>query len=319
MKHLIYTGIIVASMLLSACVKELPFEGEGGEVTVVNCLLTNDSIQELSLTKSVKITDPYFYQEIREAEISLSANGAIVGYFEWVSYGNWHLKYTPEGGTVYQLLVKLPDGQTLTASTTMPPTNRIDPSINSDRYPTRNFSQTTADYPCWIYVLRDADLPPDLMHPHPSAGASLADNLGTNHPLVDRFNKHDDMSDIEMEASMPFYEFYLRIEPSPAISDSIRFGIQAPYSFYSYIYFRTVSDEYDKYLKSSIQKMDLYKDPNDPVQMFDESRVYSNITNGAGIFGAYNETATYYNGNLFVVHNNKVLFYDKNTPPFFIF
>ncbi|GHT65275.1 hypothetical protein AGMMS50239_24660 [Bacteroidia bacterium] len=318
MRCLINIGIILcASILFCACVKELPFDSKESEVAVVNCLLTNDSIQQLSLTQSVKITDPYLFKEIRDAEISLSTGGEIVGYFERESYGNWQLKYTPVNGNVYRLLVKLPDGKELTASTTMPPAIGIEPLINRDRYPTRNFNQTTADYPCWIYVLRDNDLPPDLMNPHPSAKAILANNLGADHPMIDRFNKHDNMSDIEMEVSMPFYDFYLRIQPSSGMAENVSFGIQAAYSYYSYIYFRTVSDEYDKYLKSSIQKMNIYQDADDPIHMFDESKVYSNITNGMGIFAAYNEISTFYNRNLFVVHNGKVLFYDGNIPPFF--
>jgi len=310
--------LLLGYFFFCSCVKELPFNAEEAEIPVINCLLTNDSIQELSLTQSVKITDPLYIKEIRDAEISLWTDGEIVGYFERKGYGYWQLNYTPVEGNEYELLVKLPDGQELKASTTMPVANLFEPLIDEDRYPTRNFRQLTTDFPCWIYILRDTDLAQDLMHPVPSTKALLANNLGTDHPLIDPFNKHESMSDIEMDVTMPFYDYYLRIQSLPdSVHEIIPFGIQAGYSYYSYIFFRTVSDEYDRYLKSSIQKMNIYQDKDDPVHMFDESRVYSNIQNGTGIFGAYSEHLTYYNFNVFVVHDGKVLFYDKDTPPFF--
>ena len=306
------------SFFFTSCVKELPFDSAEGEVPVVNCLLINDTIQSLSLTQSVKITDPLYVKEIPDAEISLSTNGEVVGYFERKSYGTWQLKYTPVEGNVYDLLVKLADGKELKATTTMPVANRFEPQIDEDRYPTRNFIQYTEGFPCWIYILRDGDLAQDLMHPVPGPKAVMANNLGTDNPLIDPFNKHQNMSDLNIDVTMPFYDFYLRIQSLPdSIQLTVPFGIQAGYSYYSYIYFRTVSEEYDLYLKSSIQKMNIYLDPDDPVHMFDESRVYSNIRNGVGIFGAYSEHLTYYNYNVFVVHDGKVLFYDEDTPPFF--
>jgi len=308
----------VVSILFFSCVKELPFDTKESVVPVVNCLLTNDSVQQLTLTQSVKINEPYYFNEIKDAEISLSTDSELVGYFERKSYGTWQLNYTPVEGTKYQLLVKLPDGRELKATATMPAANRFYPLINKDRYPTRKFAQLTADFPCWIYILQDDDLAQDLMHPSPGSRAVLNNELGTNHPWIDNFNRHNNMSNIEFDVTMPIYDYYLRIQSfSDTAPEGVSFGIQANYGYYSYIYFRTVSEEYDRYLKSSIRKMNNYRDENDPVQMFDETRVYSNIENGAGIFGAYNEHLTYYNYNVFVIHDGKPLRYDKDTPPFF--
>jgi len=308
----------VGSIMFFSCVKELPFDTKESEVPVVNCLLTNDSVQELSLTQSVKITDPYYFKEIKDAEISLFADSVPVGYFERKSYGTWQLNYTPVEGAKYQLLVKLPDGRELKASTTMPAADSFYPLINKDRYPTRNFTQFTADFPCWIYCIYDDEMPQDYMHLSPSYKSSLNNELGTNHPWIDGFNRHDNMSDITLPATMPFYDYYLRIQSFPdTILEGISFGIQTNYSYYAYVYFRTASEEYDRYLKSSIQKMNNYRDESDPGQMFDETRVYSNIENGSGIFGAYNEHLIFYNLNNFVLFDGKILFYDKDTPPFF--
>lgn len=36
-------------------------------------------------------------------------------------------------------------------------------------------------------------------------------------------------------------------------------------------------------------------DPDDPLIWFDQTNVYSNVSNGVGIFGAYNEKFFIYN------------------------
>ena len=46
---------------------------------------------------------------------------------------------------------------------------------------------------------------------------------------------------------------------------------------------------YDQYVKTSLQKVLSVADDTDPAIWFDESSIYSNIKNGKGIFGAYNE------------------------------
>jgi hypothetical protein len=55
------------------------------------------------------------------------------------------------------------------------------------------------------------------------------------------------------------------------------------------IVFRSVSDEYDKYQKSSLEKMHVFESFDDPTQWLDETVVYNNIHNGYGIFGAYKD------------------------------
>jgi hypothetical protein len=304
--------------LCNSCISDLPFEAERSIVPVVNCLLTNDSVQTLSLTQSVKITDRYVFKEIEQAEISLSANGALIGRFERTDYDHWQLNYLPEAGTTYQLLVQLPDGTELTASTTMPEADLFTPLINEDRYPSRNFRQTTANAPCWIYILNNRTSPPVYEDPVPDKNATLNEYLGTDHPLIDRFNRDDYLLKMLSEATVPGYLFYIRIQASPDMKDGgEQFRLQTYFGLESFVCLRSASDEYDRYFKSSLQKMFVYQSEDDPAQWFDESRVYSNITNGTGIFAAYNEQLIYYEGNEFVVHKGKFLLYDKDQEPFF--
>jgi hypothetical protein len=288
----IVIGLI--SLLFVTCVSDLPFDVEDTDIPVVNCFLTIDTIQTLSLTRSVKITDSYVFKEIKEAQVTLSANGIVVGEFEWKSYGNWQLNYRPAPGTEYQLLVQLPDGTNMTATTTMPRVNFFDYEDEKDHYPSKHFRQRTADAPCWVFLLSESELPPNLMHPVPSNKARLKTDLGTDHPWVDRFNENGNMYDLEPQVNVPSYSYYIHIPPFSIPKEGIPFCLQTNYGPYTFIYFRAASAEYDRYLKSSIQKLFVYRDENDPIQWFDENKVFSNVVNGTGIFAAYNDYYYFY-------------------------
>ena len=69
--------------------------------------------------------------------------------------------------------------------------------------------------------------------------------------------------------------------------DAIPFKLQASFGFHTCICFRTASAEYDKYIKTSMQKILMRSDETDPGIWFDETKVFSNIDNGTGIFAAY--------------------------------
>jgi hypothetical protein len=289
--------IIIAVCLFNACISDLPIDVEDADVAVVNCILTVDTVQKLSLNRAVKITENYYTStEIKEAQVILQSNGQVIGEFERKGYGNWQLNYTPVPGTAYQLLVKLQDGTELTASTKMPYTLSFTIENEKNKFPTKNFRQWSFYAPCWIYHLWDNEHPEDLVHPAPSRTARLVELIGTDHQLVDRFNELDDISDFVPNATMPVYSYYIRIKPAElSTKEGIPFRLQFS-SQYAFIYFLTASDEYDQYLKSSLQKMAVYQSEDDPAQWFDEYKVYSNINNGKGIFAAYNVDNIFYDG-----------------------
>jgi len=291
---------LLGSIMFCSCVQEFPLEIHDTEIPVVNCILTNDAVQTLSLTWSVKITDGYAFKEIKEARVTLFADSEHIGEFERTGYGNWQLRYQPVAGTNYRLSVQLPDGKELTATTTMPERNRFIADATNNHYPSKYFRQQTADNPCWIFVLSEQSLADNLMHPVPSSKATLMSDIGTDHPLIDRFNEHGNLLDLVPQSTTPAYAFYLRIQQS-SLSDGeeIPFCLQTLYGDYAYIFFRTASREYDQYLKSSLLKMFMYRSEDDPIQWFDESKVYSNITNGTGIFAACNDSYIYFFGDLF--------------------
>lgn len=278
--------IITIVLILSSCVRDIDIEPGYKEKVVVNCLLYNDTVQKLSITKSVKITDSYTFLEIRDADITLYKENEVVGKFSRVGYDNWRIKYTPIAGSKYSLKVVLSNGTTLTASTTMPARTQINPSSTPSTYVSKYFRQYSADWPLWIYALSTSQV--NVLKPSPDDG--LLTEIGTNHPYVDNFTKIGSLSAYVNESTTPAYKRYIRISEFALNSDPyIEFCIQAGYSNTGFIMFRTASAEYDKYLKSSIEKIIMVQNEDDPVQWFDEESIYTNIVNGSGIFGAYYE------------------------------
>ncbi|MDR3252269.1 MAG: DUF4249 domain-containing protein [Tannerella sp.] len=275
-------------LVISSCIKELQLPVDETEQTVVNCTLTNDSIQTLSLTKSVKLGEEYKFQKIISAQISLAENGIDAGKFLRLSAGQWQLRFTPKAGAVYTLTVKLSDGKTLTATTTMPSPASIQDLGDNTPF-SKNFSQNKTGNPYWIFVLNS-----DTSNNRPSGAETLKMLIGTDHIHADRFNEDGNMKETIPSATTPAFRAYVRI---PATDTDVKFCLQARYQHYSLIAFRTASYEYDRYLKTSLQKMYVYLDESDPTIWYDESRIYSNIQNGVGIFAAY--------------HDQYILYFDK--------
>jgi len=304
MSYRVDIGMILTLIALNACVQELPFDVKEATIPVVNCILTNDTVQTLSLTQSVKITDGYVFKEIKDAQIILWANETEqIGEFKRISYGNWQLRYQPVEGTNYQLQVLLPDGKELAATTTMPERNQFVAESEKNKFPGKYFMQQTVENPCWAFILSEETLTDNLIHPIPSSRAKLCVNIGTDHPLVDRFNEDGNLFDLVSQATTPAYAFYVRIQPSllGREEEDIPFCLQTNYGNYTFVFFRTASKEYDQYLKSSLLKMFVYRLEDDPAQWFDESKVYSNVINGTGIFAAYNDDCFYfYDDNMYV-------------------
>ena len=51
---------------ISSCVTDIDYTNQSTSIPVVNCLLTNDTVQRLSITRSVKMNDSYIFKEINE-------------------------------------------------------------------------------------------------------------------------------------------------------------------------------------------------------------------------------------------------------------
>ena len=287
-------GLTFIIFLLNACVENLDMDVSVQKVAVVNCILSNDTVQTLSITRSVGLKDKYIYDEIENARATLYVNGSKIDTFERVAYDFRRLKYTPVAGASYRLEVEIPGETTLTATTTMPGNNYILRDSRELKYYVKYFTQYTSQNPMWICVLTEYDNGSGniLLKPGepPSDTAVLEKDIGTDHPWVDQFNQNGSFTEYtSTPLTAPKYDYYIRI---PAHSEvpvgGIYFRLEAQYGGYSTIVFRTASIEYDKYMKSSFEKMK-FNEEADFTAWFDEIRVFSNIENGVGIFAAYSD------------------------------
>ena len=284
--------------LMASCTEKIDFSPYHQRKIVINCVLTPESIQKLSLTYS-NVAGNFYYEKIADATISLFADEQYVGSFEKGNYDVWELIYEPVTGQRYRLTVEVPGFPLIEATTTMPynvpvvkDSEKDYGDMEKDVFWRKNYVQNEYSVPYWIFIMSKMDESDYI-----TSRDRLENSLGTNHPACDRFNlsgksmsERVHNNDLTMEQHV-----YLRIHPE--VGEEYSFCVEGVGNG-SWIFFRASSEEYDKYLKTSFQKMLVYSSFDDPSQWFDESVVYSNITNGLCIFGAYSDVVFKYKEDL---------------------
>ena len=90
----------------------------------------------------------------------------------------------------------------------------------------------------------------------------------------------------------PDHDGFIRL-PSMTLDESLEFGIEGFFDN-TILSVMSISEEYDRYLKSSYQKMINYK-TGAFYDFLEEDVIYSNINGGLGIFGACSEKLLLYN------------------------
>ena len=258
---------------------------------VVNCLLKNDTIQTLDLTYSSPNIGERLFDEVTAADAKLYCEGEYVGTFIKKKGLGYSLHYTPEVNKSYQLVIDVDGYPQIKASTTFPHNFQFSPRHNNDSNICKSvlyFSVGGNTAPFWIYYTYRGDVYDSKKDVYPIAltGADMfMTQIATDHPRVDNFNAFDRFL---FNTRLREHYGYLRIAPSGLERERTDFHLFG-YLQWGLVFGMTVSDEYDQYLKSGLEKMMLYYSLNDPRSWFDETVVYSNIENGLGIFGAYNE------------------------------
>ncbi|RKW63788.1 MAG: DUF4249 domain-containing protein [Prevotella sp.] len=264
--------------LLSACVEEIDTPNLHEPKMVVNCLLTQDSVQKLSLTYTNELGNTA-YEEVPQAIATLFEHGREVGVFKKVAYGEWKLAFKPLRGETYTLQIQTPNHPDITANTTFPerlPIQRLKPEDKEGRRAFRISKNADPFWACAFAKDQDTIMRTVVIRPY----YTMKEDIATDYPKTDQFN----MQTAEAER-VNTYHCYIRMLPNAVPTT---FTLYPLYS--SVVSFIAVSEEYDRYLKSSLRKMQAYESFSDPTQWLEENAVYSNIENGVGIFGAYEET-----------------------------
>lgn len=283
-------------MTAVSCTETINFSSEFEKKITANLILENKDIQELSLCYNLE-PGGFRYESITEADVRLYDGEKEVGKFIHDVRYTWKLNYTPVAGHTYRLSVKVPGHDEITAETTMPVNVQMkrvhDKQINTEYH--KLFSQKCPAPPYWIFVMTRSNTKPiltkDVVVIEPED--NISHSIGSDHVALDNFNADDFLmfTDLNLEAGDSFsHDGYLRIgKTDNNFEYPITFFIEA-WLQNAIVVFRAASDEYDKYLKSSIIKANAYMAEDDPTAYFEENVVYSNIKGGLGIFAACSDT-----------------------------
>ena len=179
---------------LSSCVKDVFLDAGEKPKVVVECILTDDPVQELylSFTKSVsqKEVDPLLEAEARLTDLD-NYNYSVS--FDYAGEGKWTVIFSPYPGHRYRLEINVPDYDLITAETTMPLTVEVrqvyyNPltfhararsggesimKIDGYGYSGGSYYYNIPDH-CWVYSINE--------------DGSIAETICTNYPWVDNFN-----------------------------------------------------------------------------------------------------------------------------------
>lgn len=256
---LLNLAIATAFLTATSCVEDIDMGQDTERKVTVNCILSgNDDIQYADLKYTGGIGD-IFYESVEDADIVLYENGIEAGTFIKTGDGRWMLEYHPTAETAYTIRINITGYPQITASTVLPAPVKIEKS--SDAYVQKGFQAAF-----WTFGLTN--------------GQKLVERISTDHPDVDNFNIYTDGSDGHIG--------YLRIG-SADHAGPVSFKIYSQGDGITTV-FRTVSEDYDRYMKTSLQKALAYSGFDDVSSRFEENTVYSNINGGIGIFGAYIDT-----------------------------
>ena len=295
MRKAILKGLATLAIVAS-CTETIDFSSEFEKEVTVNLILENKYIQELTLCYNAE-PGSFRYESITEADVRLYDGENEVGKFTHDVRYTWKLDYTPVAGHTYRLSVKVPGHDEITAETTMPvkvKVKRVRDKQTTTEYH-KLFSQNAPASPYWIFVMLRSRIKPiltkDVVEIEPDD--NIAQTIGSDHVAMDNFNADDFLmfTDLKQEAGESFsHDGYLRIgETDKNLEYPITFFIES-WLQNAIVVFRAASDEYDKYLKSSIIKATPYMAKDDPTTYFEENVVYSNIKGGLGIFAACSDT-----------------------------
>ena len=211
--------ILLASMLiLSSCVKDVFLDAGEKPKVVVECVLTEDPVQELYLSYTKGVSQ-------KEAEPLLEAEARLIDlekYDSSMSFANkgngkWTLDYIPYPGHNYRLEIIIPGHDLISSETKMPSFSEVkhvflDPSrfyrscpgngeafdkIEQYGFSGGSYYYNIPDH-CWVYYIND--------------NGTIAEAICTNYPGVDSFNLTGDnyVSDTLRKTIFP-YELWLKV------------------------------------------------------------------------------------------------------------
>ena len=283
----------LCAAVLSSCI-EVDYDFKGKEFAprvVVNALITPQEDFSVQLFWSGTYTsEDMRFEPVSGAEIRLLENGSEVVRCSAAADGGTNTAFRASAGRRYRLEVSVPGYGDLSAETTVPdaPKVRVAHAMYKGWY--RHFDMDGLEMPAdakalWIRgVSRYLD---------PYTGRGDISDIGeyyTASLFVDQLNGANDAYEADEKGSTIDFERFLRISRENCKAAlPLRFSVfGAPEENMHTFRIIAASDTYDRYFRSRYKQelnsaWDAEENP-----FVEQITVYSNISNGLGIFAGYN-------------------------------
>ena len=283
-------------IVATSCVGEIDFRPEYvRKLTINGVLRLNESTQVVDIKYNAPRNGTY--AEVSEAEVLLYADGLLVGPFKKTAFCRWEIECVPKSGVHYRIEVIVPGLPVVSGETMMPYPPKIERGRPNGRDIRNLIQREGVSSPMWMCTLlrrdsyvADKEIPEDYMDSY-----LISRSIATNHPYVDNFNitgSSFPRQGTALPSENPDHDGFIRL-PSMTLDESLEFGIEGFFDN-TILSVMSISEEYDRYLKSSYQKMINYK-TGAFYDFLEEDVIYSNINGGLGIFGACSEKLLLYN------------------------
>ena len=334
-KIFIAIQLIITNLTIIGCVEVLPSESNNPGFVVVNCLLNDNDVQFLSLSRSTKVEDEANLTPVTDAKAYLydiSGGKFIIGPFVHNKEGVYSINYRPIPGKTYLLEIITHDGAEILARTEMPVIQPFLPLSPNKIYLSMRNQTKDGFIPDIISVPTTQDLSSAYFFfmglNYTLSNMVLTTRLTSNFindealtnipkdyqisPILNihrnlEFSQKDPISDFNKLApgdnNDTRYWLYFKVTNSViALNNGNRLVVHLNIdtTLMNAFCFKTLSDEYNSYITSVMEKAWTFQDPSGLSSMFDITNVYTNISGGFGVFGAYSDIYFFYKGSQFV-------------------
>jgi hypothetical protein len=284
MKPVLFSLVVVIGLV--SCVKEVTLDFRDYQPhLVVNSLLAPDSIMKVNISNSVRSDKEEVFPPVNDASVEITDGENV---FKLINRGdgNYTIPVRPVSGGNYALKVISGEGTTMTASSEIP----FSPEIHLTPIVEDNYIQVTIlDNPdeknvYWV----------GMRGYHVSEKKFIYESyIESNFLLFDDFNRT--WSEDRFMRKTYSYHFYARLSDLSFNGRQADFRIPVYWikkednlhdNYRQYLYIISADPHLDQYMKTAVVQYELGVIGDMPV-FHTPVNIYSNISNGKGIFGSY--------------------------------
>lgn len=281
---------IISFLIIYSCEKEISLELDTQEdMLCLNCILEAgiDSVA-IYVTKVQSVENDTAFTPVKTARIELSKEGQILQGIVYRGNSRYLLKHKPEVGKKYEISVEVEGYKTLTAETTIPVFPDAKAQLKIDTIYDDYWAKGYYTVKKIVVDLKDTPSKDYYWFKLGKIFNSIGKPFGeyytayqTDNLLFDEFNRYYDQ-DYEPPFTNYEYRGALRLDDEVFTNSKIQFSLSCLPPVSLFVIKGDV--HFDKYYKSSIKQFLTYEYDNLPI--FEPVQVYSNISNGFGIFGS---------------------------------